>query len=1212
MNIKRHALQLLLSLLPLAFASVLMADETEIYFAGKSGDVPPNVLFLIDASGSMGQVVSTDTAVPKRTRMQILKDSFNTVMTTAPSNLNVGLMHYANHGLGNDYWWSSIKGVNFPVTAIDDKVQPLIATYQADDNLPNPATGNTTVREFLASVVNGWNANGYTPIVDSLYEASRYFRGDAVNWGRGHPSLGWTAHPMTYDSAISCDSSHTEECINSWDQCNSDIVPGSCSSIDYNVCCNWVETNSNDGSGYCENNDYSCPISIETCEHTICDTWSGAPSYKTPVEYKCQANYLVLMSDGKPEYPYYPGLGNADGTGYYPPSVQDPAASEVNAAAHTSQIKVTQKIPAYIGATCADQPFGYASGTCGSELTHWLASTDLNSTLAGKQLVDTYAVAFAMDDQPQAARDYLASLVTKEGGFFNASNAEELAGAFNAILNEVDKSAMSFSSPAYTVDQNTLLSHSNDVYIPMFASDNKPVWSGNVKKFQRDENGQIVSDTGSPVLDEKGQFLDTARDVWSTQAGADVSVGGAASQLPAPSARTLYTDVGTSADLTNSGNALTTSNTNITDAKLLGLSEQTNTPDFWLPDADGDGSSCLGYYDDCNGEHHIVLGNYSTKVGCVVIADVTGVCPSGDYMTDEERASLLRFARGEDANGSPRSHMGDMLNNKPLVLTYGTEQRVYVATNEGFLHSLDAETGVEQWAFMPKSLLDNIRIFYANEPSEQHVYGIDGQITPWLVDWNGNGEFEKYNGQVDNNKDGLKNEDDDDKAYLYFGLRRGGKVYYALDVTNPDKPLILWKKENLADANDGAWDELGETWSKPALARMRIGNTEASKVRDVVVFGAGYDAAKDVEDTAVRPADATGRDVMIVDALSGELLWSLKRDVFSNNPDLNEIKHSVPSDIRVMDMDRNGALDRLYFADTGGNLWRVDMPAVWDKDSNVKANLTKIAALGTGGGHTGDPRKFFYEPDVALIQHNGQSLLSIALGSGYRTHPLNTAIDDRFYVIMDPNVYNAPPDDFVALTDADLTDRTSTTLTESDSLLHGNHKGWYYDFSLQGEKVLAPAVTFLNKVVFTTFAPVDESGTGPSGDPCDTPPNSARAYVLDLFTGKPVADLDGNAANGESGKDEYVVAGINEILNSAQIVFRPPEYVTGDDGELVCQNGCQQTVEIRVGKMSTPLMDASNSNNDGDKISESTDLTDIVPRIFWRDNGVSKYSSPNP
>ncbi|MEZ5452850.1 MAG: hypothetical protein R3E93_08570 [Thiothrix sp.] len=59
----------------------------------------------------------------------------------------------------------------------------MIASYKNSDNLPNPHDATVTVREFLADVVTSWNADGYTPIVDSLYEAARYFRGDAVGWG---------------------------------------------------------------------------------------------------------------------------------------------------------------------------------------------------------------------------------------------------------------------------------------------------------------------------------------------------------------------------------------------------------------------------------------------------------------------------------------------------------------------------------------------------------------------------------------------------------------------------------------------------------------------------------------------------------------------------------------------------------------------------------------------------------------------------------------------------------------------------------------------------------------------------------------------------------------------------------------------------------------------------------------------------------------------
>lgn len=1184
----RCSLRWLLLTAPLLFASVLMADETEIYFTDKSGEVAPNVLFVIDASGSMNQVVTGDAS--SRTRLQVLKSSFQEVMNTAPANLNVGLMHYANHGLGNDYWWSSIKGTNFPISPIDDKVEPAIAPYKADDNLPNPASDDTVVREFLASIVNSWDANGYTPIVDSLYEAARYFRGDTVEWGMDVPSIGWAAHPLTYDNAPTCTASHQEDCIKSWGQCNTNIVPDSCNSTSHNECCEWIATGG-DGSGYCKDDNYTCSTVIEKCKHTICDTVEGAPTYKSPIQYSCQANYLVLMSDGKPEYPYFPGLGDTDGTHYYPPSVKDSAIGDFKPmpapdwttyftdliTTNNSQIKVAPRLQDYLGAaanncgsSAAAAPRGYNSGRCGPELTRWLADTDHNSTLEGKQGIETYTVAFALGDEPTGTA-YLNDLATKEDGAFIADNAEELAGAFSAILNSISKASSSFSSPTYAIDTNNMLAHSDEVYIPMFDRSATATWPGNLKKFARTLDGKIVGGTlvrddqnrvisGDPVVNDKGEFLETADDVWGPVSGSDVTGGGAASQLPEPDSRNLYTDVSTDSNLTAAGNALKGSNTNLPIASIY---------------QDNDGNS--GHGDNPNGCDPDNL-DANSRSECVAL-----------------KTELIDFIRGENPDGTARQHMGDMLNSKPLVVDYGDgEQRIFAATNEGFLHSIDTGDGEEQWAFMPKSLLPNIKTFMENQPTKEHVYGIDGPLTLWNYDKNLDGEIKATDG---------------DKRVLFFGLRRGGKAYYALDITSADNPLLLWKKENNKDVDDGVLDSLGETWSKPTLAKMRIGSSTSSEVRNVVVFGAGYDLSKDVETVNGRSADTLGRDVMIVDALSGDIHWSLQRDLYNGNLADNPVKHSIPGDIRVLDMDRNGTLDRLYFADTGGNLWRVDMdhdlrdsdPDMYNYDDAV---LTKIAELGENGDYGTDTRKFFYEPDTALIQHNGKVHMTISLGSGYRTHPLNTNTEDRFYVLMEPNVYNEPPADFVALTNTDLVNAKTGFTDPNDNLLNGTHKGWYYDFAHNGEKVLAPAVTFLNKVVFTTFAPVDEEGQEPSDDPCIVPSNSARAYVLDLFTGKAVANLDRDTGTGTDGKDEFVVAGFNEILDAAKIIFRMPSAADGGD----CAAGdCQQTVEIRVGKLEMPILDESN-HEPGTGIggvTGSVDLTDILPRMFWLDQNVT-------
>ncbi|MFN3786505.1 MAG: hypothetical protein ACK4RS_06655, partial [Thiothrix sp.] len=166
-----------------------------------------------------------------------------------------------------------------------------------------------------------------------------------------------------------------------------------------------------------------------------------------------------------------------DGTLYYPPSSQRYRGTEGYAADKSSQIKPaisTTRIEDYIGiSACADKPNGYASGTCGPELTQWLANTDHSPTLDGDQTVKTFTVAFAMADEPTGTA-YLQSLATAEDGAFTANDANELAGAFKSILNTIDQSSSAFSSPTYTVDENTMLANGDEVFISLFNRDTKP------------------------------------------------------------------------------------------------------------------------------------------------------------------------------------------------------------------------------------------------------------------------------------------------------------------------------------------------------------------------------------------------------------------------------------------------------------------------------------------------------------------------------------------------------------------------------------------------------------------------------------------------------------------------------------------------------------------------------------------------------------------
>src|SRR5439155_19787902 len=62
-----------------------------------------------------------------------------------------------------------------------------------------------------------------------------------------------------------------------------------------------------------------------------------------------------------------------------------------------------------------------------------------------------------------------------------------------------------------------------------------------------------------------------------------------------------------------------------------------------------------------------------------------------------------------------------------------------------------------------------------------------------------------------------------DKIYLFASMRRGGRMIYAFDVSNPTSPALLWKHGctnatgGEASGNPGGcdtgWGQIGQTWS---------------------------------------------------------------------------------------------------------------------------------------------------------------------------------------------------------------------------------------------------------------------------------------------------------------------------------------------------------------------------------------------------------------
>lgn len=336
-------------------------------------------------------------------------------------------------------------------------------------------------------------------------------------------------------------------------------------------------------------------------------------------------------------------------------------------------------------------------------------------------------------------------------------------------------------------------------------------------------------------------------------------------------------------------------------------------------------------------------------------------------------------------------------------------------------------------------------------------------------------------------------------AHLYLSMRRGGRMIYAMDVTDPQLPRFLWKVDNTT-AN---MSELGQTWSTPKVARV------AGYSNPVLIFGAGYDTNQDTDPPTA--ADSMGRGIFILDAITGALVWKASYDSAASSGSStwtstgtttqatclsDKLRYSIPSDITLMDRNRDGYIDRLYVADLGGQVWRVDLEpgntAITPPYNHVTPDnwkLHRLASLGECG--TAVCRKFFFPPEV--INTTGYD--AVILGSGDREHPLynNTAATGKqnmVFLLKDTYTGN----DATGMTRIRLADSPSPLFNATSTAYDGSLSGYYINLA-DGEKVVnAPLVT-AGYVFFGTNQP-----TAPSTTSCTSSLGTARGYRLSPFT----------------------------------------------------------------------------------------------------------------
>ncbi len=670
------------------------------------------------------------------------------------------------------------------------------------------------------------------------------------------------------------------------------------------------------------------------------------------------------------------------------------------------------------------------------------------------------------------------------GGTGNAlalsSDPDELIATLNNIFKSILSVSTTFVAPAVPVNVFNRAETANEVFLALFLPEENgfPQWKGNIKKLTIGENSltgkrELQDVTGMNAIDVDGRIRHDALTYWTNAVtlpppvdnevagkdGRSVGRGGAGQKIPG----------------IDSGNPGQTNSS--TGARQLFVEDVTDLTDG-LMELNADATTAANLWTE-------LTANWNPAASSTTY--------SGATTAEQQKAlNILRFVRGlEDDGTTVRSWLlGDPLHSRPEPINYGARSgfsatnpdiRILAGTNDGFLHmfknttSGGAQDGSETWAIMPREVLDVMDRLHSNTAGTPvHPITVDGNITTY---------------RLDVNQDGTLDHTDGDKVYAYFGLRRGGKSYYALDISDPDAPEFLWSIMKGASGTDFA--ELAQSWSTPQLGRVTVG----TNVLPVLIFGGGYngdddgdnqgDLGKD-ESNRVTPQpvgtnDDEGNAIFIVNALTGDLIWKTVKGGSQgynsstksySHPDLND---SIAADIAAIDTNGNGITDRIYAGDTGGAVWRVDLvgsnfdatdPSLWQ--------VNKVLSVGrhlTGNNDTTNDRRFINLPDIIQSRDSIGPFDGIIIGSGDRENPNASATENWFYMFKDRAINSGAPSTTL-YEPSDLADLTSNCLqNDSCSTQPDLTNGWRIQLTISGEKNVSPAVTAGGTIFFTTFVP---------------------------------------------------------------------------------------------------------------------------------------------
>lgn len=426
-------------------------------------------------------------------------------------------------------------------------------------------------------------------------------------------------------------------------------------------------------------------------------------------------------------------------------------------------------------------------------------------------------------------------------------------------------------------------------------------------------------------------------------------------------------------------------------------------------------------------------------------------------------ASMVNYLRGQDRNEDQErdsdygSHerlyrdrekvLGDIVHAQPIYVkappyaftdagyaefksSHGARAAtLYVAANDGMLHALDGASGEERWAFVPPQLLGKLWHLADAGYANAHRFYLDGPLA--MGDALVGGTW---------------------KTILIGALGKGGRGYYALDVTDPADPKPLW--DFSAEDNPN----VGYTYGTPFITKLADGTW-------VAVVTSGYNNIP--EGGKYGAADGRGY-VFVLDLANGSVLKTISTGVGSiGNP-----SGLARLNVKSPDFSTNNTAVAAYGGDLTGVMWRFDLDA---------GTASRLADFGP-------TKPIMAAPEIAEVE--GKKAVYFGTGRYLGQGDLDDAATQTLYGIRDDGSTTITGTG--ALVGQSVSGAGATRSITGNAVDWSSKFGWYVDLPDGGERVTLDPQLYFGTLVFAS--------TVPSLSACQ-PGGYSWLYQLDFATG---------------------------------------------------------------------------------------------------------------